>query len=176
MSGINAFDDNSFELKKSTMRRKKILKITAIIALTGLLIGGGVGLYMFNMPHRNVQTEKADFSLTSSQIVSEYLSNKDAANKKYLAADGDSKILEITGIIARISEDFNGNKVVLLKGDKDKAGVSATFTSRSNNAIMKKLVGETSTVKGVIRSGAAYDEDLGLFENVILEKSSIVKN
>lgn len=148
----------------------------AIIVFAGLLIGGSVGLYMFNMPHRNVQTEKTDFSLTSSQIVSEYLSNKDAANKKYLAADGDSKILEITGIIASISEDFNGNKVVLLKGGKDKAGVSATFTSESNGDILKKLVGERSTVKGVIRSGATYDKDLELYENVILEKSSIVNN
>ena len=37
------------------MKKKKILKIAAIIIIAGLVIGGGTGLYMFNMPQRNVQ-------------------------------------------------------------------------------------------------------------------------
>jgi hypothetical protein len=37
------------------------------------------------------------------------------------------------------------------------------------------MVGQAITVKGVIRSGASYDEDLEMYENVILEKSDIVK-
>ncbi|MBT3386170.1 MAG: hypothetical protein HN778_10945 [Prolixibacteraceae bacterium] len=158
------------------MKRRKIIRIGAILALAGLLIGGGIGLYMFNMPHRNVQSAQTDFSLTSSQIVSEYLTDKEAANIKYLAADGDSKILEITGVVSGISEDFNGNQVVLLKGNNDEAGVSATFTADSNASVSKIVVGETTTVKGVIRSGAAYDDDLELYENVVLEQSSIINN
>ena len=158
------------------MKRKKIIRIASIVVLAGLLIGGGVGLYMFNMPHRDVQSAKVNYVLTSSEIVSEYLTDKVAANKKYLAADGDSKILEITGIAANISENFKGEIVILLKGSDDKAGVNATFTIESNAGTSKIVVGETATVKGVIRSGAAYDEDLELYENVILEKSSIVNN
>lgn len=157
------------------MIKKKAFKIIIIIGITGLLTGGGIGLYLFNMPHRDVQSAKSDYSLTSTQIVSEYLADKDAANQKYLAADGDSKILEITGVIHKISEDFNGQKVVLLKGSGDRAGVSATFTSETNNKLSGVGVGQPITVKGVIRSGASYDEDLELFENVILEKSDIVK-
>jgi hypothetical protein len=122
-----------------------------------------------------VQAAKADYPLTTEQIVLEYLNDKDAANQKYLAADGDSKILEITGVVNKISEDFNGRKVVLLKGDEGKAGVSATFTPETNQNLAGMDVGQTITVKGVIRSGASYDEDLGLYENVILEKSDVVK-
>lgn len=158
------------------MKRKKITRIASIVVLAGLLIGGGVGLYMFNMPHRDVQSAKVNYVLTSSEIVSEYLTDKVVANKKYLAADGDSKILEITGIAANISENFKGEIVILLKDPDDKAGVNATFTIESNAGTSKIVVGETATVKGVIRSGAAYDEDLELYENVILEKSSIVNN
>jgi hypothetical protein len=157
------------------MRKKKILKIIAIVAVAGILIGGGIGLYLFNMPHRDVQSAKSDYTLTSSQIVSEYLTDKDAANQKFLAADGDSKILEITGIVNKISDDYDGNKVVLLKGPDDKAGVSASFTTETNNNLAGVEAGQTITVKGVIRSGASYDEDLELFENVILEKSDIVE-
>jgi len=156
------------------MKRKKVIRIIAVIGVIGLLIGGGIGLYMFNMPHRDIQSARLDYSLSSTQIVSEYLTDKGAANQKYLAADGDSKILEISGEVSKIFEDFNGQKVVLLKGVHDKAGVSATFTIETNSHLSGVEVGQSITVKGVIRSGASYDEDLELYENVILEKSDIV--
>jgi hypothetical protein len=158
-----------------TPKKKKILKIGAILLIAGLLIGGGTVLYMFNMPHRNVQSASTDFSLTASQLVAEYLTDATAANEKYLSDDGDSKILEIKGIVAKISEDFNGQKVVLLQGEADKAGVSCTFTQETNNNISSVKVGETITVKGVIRSGASFDPDLEMYENVVVEKSDLVK-
>jgi hypothetical protein len=157
------------------MKKKKLFRTVAIIGIAGLLIGGGIGLYMFNKPQRDVQSARTDYFLTSSQIVSEYLSDNEAANLKYLSADGDSKILEIAGEVKRISENFNGQKVVLLKSDQDKAGVSATFTPETNRNLDGILVGHLITVKGVIRSGASYDEDLALYENVILEKSDVVR-
>jgi hypothetical protein len=156
------------------MKRKKIIKIGIITAVAGIVIAGAIGLYMFNMPHRDVLSAKADFSLTSSQIVTEYLTDASTANEKYLAADGDSKVLEITGTVNKISDDFDGKKVVLLKDDSDQAGVSATFTPETSANAAKLEVGQKVTLKGVIRSGAAYDSDLELYENVILEKSDIV--
>ena len=155
------------------MKRKKIIKAGIILVVAGIVIAGSVGLYLFNMPHRNVQKADADYSLSSSQIVTEYLTDKESANKKYLAEDGDSKVLEITGVVSNVSEDFNGQKVVLLKNTDDKAGVSVSFTTETNANAAKLQVGETVTVKGVIRSGAAFDEDLELYENVILEKSDL---
>jgi hypothetical protein len=64
---------------------------------------------------------------------------------------------------------------VLLKGRQDKAGVSATFTSETNKNLDGIQPGQMVRIKGVIRSGASFDEDLGLYENVILDKSDIVK-
>jgi len=161
--------------KRLKMKRKKLLRNIVIIGVAGLLTVGGIGLYMFNKPHRDVQSARADYVLSSTQIVTEYLTDGEAANQKYLSADGDSKILEITGKISKITENYNGQKVVLLKSGQDKAGVSATFTSETNNNLSGLRPGQDITVKGVIRSGASYDEDLGLYENVILEKSDVVK-
>jgi hypothetical protein len=157
------------------MKRKRIVKALLISAIGGVVIAGGIGLYMFNTPHRDVQATNADYSLTSSQIVNEYLADKDAANAKYLSKDGDSKILEIAGVISKISEDYSGQNVVLLKAIGDKAGVSATFTAETNIKAANLKIGEKITVKGVIRSGASYDEDLELYEHVILDKSDLVK-
>ena len=94
-----------------------------------MLIGGGIGYYLFNMPHRHVQEAKSDYSLSASEIVNEYLTNKDAANVKYLADNGESKILQITGEVSQITDGFDGEKIVLLKNAADKAGVSATFSA-----------------------------------------------
>jgi len=159
-----------------TPKRKKILRYIAILIISGLIIGGGFILYMFNMPHRNVQGSDTDYSLTTSQIVSEYLSNSKTANEKYLSDDGNSKILEITGTVTSISEDFSGQIVILLKEDNDKAGVNCVFLEESKTNATSLKIGDTTTIKGVIRSGAAFDEDLELYEHIILDKCDIVKN
>ncbi len=158
------------------MKRKKILKTAAIVIIAGLIIGGGIGLYLYYMPHRNVLATKADYSLTSKEIIAEYLADKNAANEKYLASDGDSKILEVTGVVDEITEDFDGNKVVLLKADGEQAKVSATFTPETNAKVKGVQIGSEVSIKGVIRSGASYDEDLEMYENVILEKSDLINN
>ena len=157
------------------MKKKKHFRIVVIVFLVGIITATGISLYLFNMPERDVQAAKTDYSLTSTQLVTEYLSDMEAANQKYLASDGNSKILEITGKVCRISENFNGQKVVLLKGNQDLAGVNATFTPETNDDASGIEIGQSITVKGVIRSGASYDEDLEFYLNVVLEKSSIIE-
>jgi len=156
--------------------KKKILKIALIVIGGGILIAVGIVFYMLNKPARDVQNTKTDYSYEASQIVNEYLTDAQTANDKYLDEAGNSKVLEISGIVAKISEDFNNQKVLLLKSVNDKAGVSCTFTSETNSKTSTVKVGDQITIKGVIRSGASYDEDLGMYENVIIEKSDIVSN
>lgn len=153
------------------MTTKKKILITLSV---GILIAVAVALYMFNKPARDVQATKTDFSYKASEIVKEYLTDAKKANDKYLDENGNSKVLEITGTVADISEDFNHQKVILLKAANDKAGVSATFTKETNSHTENIKVGDEITVKGVIRSGATYDKDLEMYENVTLDKSDIV--
>lgn len=158
------------------MTKKKILKIALFTLGLVIVIGGSVGYYMFNKPARDVQHTKTDFSYSSSEIVHEYLTNAQKADNKYLDEGGNSKVLEISGVVANISEDFNNQKVILLKLDSDKAGVSCTFTAETNSNTVTIKIGDQITIKGVIRSGASFDEDLEMYENVILEKSDLVTN
>lgn len=153
------------------MTKKKKILITLIV---GIAIAIGVALYMFNKPARDVQSTDTDFTFNSSEIVKEYLTDVNKANQKYLDENGNSKVLEISGTVAQIDEDFNKNKVILLKSAEDKAGVSATFMPETNANASKVKVGDNVTIKGVIQSGASYDADLELYENVILNKSDIV--
>ncbi len=154
--------------------KKKIIKWGLILVASGIVIGGGTAFYLFNMPHRDVQATSVDYKMEAAMLVKEYLEDVQIANDKYLMEDGDSKIIAVTGIVASISEDLNNQKVVLLKNDGEKAGVSCTFMAHTNANAASLVIGDKITVKGVIRSGAGYDEDLDLYEDVILEKCDVV--
>lgn len=157
-------------------KMKKIIRILAFMAIAGIIIGGSIIFYMFKMPHRDIQDSDASYFLTTTELVEEYLSNADAANDKYLDEDGDSEILEISGTVLEIGENFDGQKLVLLKDSNDKAGVKCTFLAEASSNAIQLKIGENVTIKGVIRSGAAYDEDLELYEHVVLDKCDLVRN
>ncbi|MEN8124793.1 MAG: hypothetical protein ABFR32_06630 [Bacteroidota bacterium] len=154
--------------------KNKILKIIFLLLGIGIIIVIGIGIYMFNMPHRDIKTTKTDYKLNAKEIVNEYLKDPTIANEKYLDEEGESKILEITGNINSFSTDFNNQIVILLKEDNSKAGVTCTFTDESKSIVKNLKEGQLISVKGVIRSGASYDEDLEMYENVILEKCSLI--
>jgi hypothetical protein len=156
------------------MKKRKILKIAAIVVAAGFVIGVSVGLYLYFMPHRDVQKSATDYKLSASELVTEYLADGNAANKKYLAEDGESKILEITGTVARISEDFTGRKVVLLREKGDKAGVSCTFLPDATANAEKLTKGQKVTIKGVIRSGVSFDRDLDMYLNAVVDNSDVI--
>jgi flagellar basal body-associated protein FliL len=166
--------NKSLILKLKSMKRKKLLKVALMLVVAGIIIAGSIGLYMFFMPHRDVQKAKTDYYLTASGLVNEYLTDQSGANNKYLAEDGDSKILEVSGTVAQISNDFQGNKVIELKENGDKAGVNFTFMPGSNANAEKLQKGQKVTIKGVIRSGASYDPDLEMYLNAIVEKSDVM--
>lgn len=154
--------------------RKKTIRTAAIALVIGVLAAAGFAYYLFNMPHRDVGASKTDYQLSASGLVSEYLNNHQEANNKYLDEAGESKILEVSGTVAAISEDFNQQKVILLKSSEDKAGVSCTFLAENSPSLANIQEGETIKVKGVIRAGASFDEDLEMYEHVILEKCGLV--
>lgn len=157
------------------MKKSKLIKVALIIVATGSVGAISIAAYLFNKPHRDVQSADIDFSLTANALVSEYLTDPKATDQKYLDDSGDSKIMAVTGKVHSISRDMNNQVVVLLKNEGDKAGVSCTFTAATNTAGENLAVGETVTIKGVIRSGAGYDPDLDLYEDVIIEKSDVLK-
>ncbi len=158
-------------MTKKSKKTIKIIALVVLIAIAGVVI---YGIYMYNLPHRNVQTTNTDYKVTVSELVNEYLSDPETANKKYLADDGDSKVLEVTGTVKRIQENFNGQKVIILQQDEDQAGASFTITTASHQDISTLKTGQTITLKGVIRSGPFYDADLDMYVNAVIDESDLV--
>ncbi|MFN2262479.1 MAG: hypothetical protein ABR595_10485 [Psychroflexus sp.] len=157
------------------MSKKKVIKKVLLVLLVLAIAGGAYGAWLYFQPHRDVQSTETDYALNASEIVNEYLKDKDAANAKYLDNEGESKVLEIEGQVYDVSEDFNGNTVILLKTETAKAGVKVSFTEETSAEAKQLERGSVVTIKGVIRSGATYDEDLEMYEHVIVEKSKVTK-
>ena len=151
------------------MNRKKIIIVVAVVIL------GGVALFLSQwfMPHRDVQNTAIDIHITSKNLVAEYLQDASKANNKYLQAEGNSKVLAVSGKITSMEEDMKQQKVIYLASSSD-AKVSCTFTVETNKDVANLKVGDQVEVKGVIRSGATYDEDLEMYEDVIMEKCAVL--
>jgi hypothetical protein len=157
-----------------TIKKKKIMKIAAIVIGAGLVIGLGIGYYMFNMPHRDVQASPTDYKLSVSELVGEYLVSQEAANTKYLAKDGNSKILEVTGEVFLARKNMNDQMMVVLQRPEDIAGVNATFTSQASERFPVLERGQEITIKGVIRSGVYYDDNMQMYVNAIIDYAALV--
>ena len=103
------------------MKSRKIIRTMLIMTIAGIIIGGCAELHSFLLPDRDVQKLPAEYQVTASGLTAEFLNDTDQASLKYLSDDGESKILEITGKVSRITENFNGERVVFLQNDDDKA-------------------------------------------------------
>ena len=153
------------------MNKKKIAIVIAVI----IVLGGGFAASQYFMPHRDIQSVEAFVEIEAPQLVDEYLADNNAANEKYLDAEGESKVIIVKGTIKSIDTDQNNQIVAVLKSNNDELGVSCTFTAASNEHASSLKIGDNLKVKGVVRSGAEYDEDLELYEDAIIEKCDIVE-
>jgi lysyl-tRNA synthetase class II len=155
--------------------KKKTMKRIGLILIAGIIIAGSIGAYLFFKPHRNVQATSAYATLKAQDLTNEFTADAAKANAKYLASDGNSKVLIIEGRVSKISTNQNGEQVIVLKDEGAKVGVSATFTKQTSANTMAVKVGDIIKIKGAITAGNRYDADLDLYEHAILVQSDIEK-
>ena len=155
--------------------KKKTMKRIGLVTLTGIIIAGSIGAYMWFKPHRNVQSTAAFAEIKAAQLTDEFTADAAKANAKYLASDGNSKVLIVEGRVSKISVNQNGEKVIVLKDEDAKGGVSATFTQKTSLNVGAVKVGDIIKIKGAITAGNRYDADLDLYEHAILVQADIEK-
>ena len=155
--------------------KRKIIRYSILTVGLVIVIGGSYAAYLWFMPHRDVQAAPVDYNITTTELLKDYLESPEKANNKYLQEEGDSKILAVTGTVAEITEDMEGNKVVLLREQGDDLGVMCYFLKETSKNTSSLTIGKKTTIKGVIRSGAEYDEDLDLYEDAVMQDCDILK-
>lgn len=117
---------------------KRILYFLLAIAC----IGGAVGYYLWNKPHENMQTAKADMAIDAAALFNEYSADETAANAKYL-----DKTIAVSGKVKETTKSDDGTVKVSLDTGSD-FGVLCELDPLSQHPRTEFATGETVTFKG----------------------------
>jgi tRNA_anti-like len=123
-----------------------MIKKVLLFGLVALVIGGGVGVYMWNKPHEAIG--KANFTTTATELAAEFGKDEAAATKKYVGQDGKMIVIQVSGKIADVKNDTSGITIGLETGDPMN-GVSCVLDRFTKQTKTDYKVGEAVTLKGL---------------------------
>lgn len=143
------------------MTKKKIIigGIVVVIMMTAIY-----GWYQYNRTVQGLTDVRADYSVNANALINEFVSNEDAANKKYL-----NKILSVKGMIKNI-ESAQGT--IVLGDTADMSSVRCVLDSSANTTAGSLQRGAIITIKGAI-TGFNKDETGLLGSDVQLNRCII---
>lgn len=147
------------------------LKYPALAGCCFVLLAAGFGLNLWFEPHRDVKTAPVFDEFIVDDFTQEFIDNPEAANEKYLAEDGDSKIVTMSGTLAAIDTNLNNLLVLELKSEHHEGGARFTLLPEENEKAANLKIGEKVTLTGVVSAGAVMDEDFGRYLDAILEQA-----
>lgn len=79
-----------------------------------MLIGAGIGISLWNKPHENMQSSKAEASLDAATLFKAFNDNEEAANKSYLG-----KTLAVSGKVKEVSNEAGSPIKITLETGED---------------------------------------------------------
>jgi len=140
---------------------KTWIKVLLILAVLGIATGTYVYIFVYNKPHPDISKEKPVYTLSASQLFSEYKNNKVEAGKKY-----NGKVIQINGKVSKVEKNDTLSVAIFVfaKDDFGDAGVRCTMLPEFKD--IKDSV--EANIKGVCNGFNDTD--------VILEKCSTIKN
>lgn len=147
------------------------LKFPALAALCYLILAVGVGLNIWFEPHRDIRTVEVFDEFDVTDFTTEFLENPDAANEKYLAEDGNSKVVTMTGMVNDIDTNQNNQLVIYLKSEKHECGARFTLLEEEKEKAKDVKTGDKINITGAVSAGAIYDEAFGRHLDAILEQA-----
>jgi hypothetical protein len=125
--------------------QKPVKKIIAFSLLLIVIIGGGVGIHLYNKPHADISKMPPDFILDAKALFDEFDSEEANASQKYI-----DKVLQVHGTLVESNTNTDGS--VILSLEDVFFGVSCAFDRTMVSSLATKLEqlkpGEEVTIKG----------------------------
>jgi len=137
---------------------KKWMKVLLLTAGIGLSAGLLLVYWIFNKPHRDVAKEMG-IALSAQQLYDSFRTNEASANSQYL-----DKAIELTGTVADISTNQEGQKVVNFSTNDPLVMINCTFKADPGNL----KVGDSITFKGIC-TGYIPDANVVINEGVLIK-------
>lgn len=130
-----------------------------VIALTALILGFLVIMYIYNKPHEDISHRKPDFELSAVSLVQQFTENEQEANGKFLG-----KIIEVQGKVID-TEQSKENEVVITLDGNGINNVRCVF-SDENTQDVEQFTNQQIVIKGICT---------GMLLDVVLNECVIVK-
>jgi len=137
---------------------KRWLKILLILIGIGIVTGGIIVYKIYTKPHRDV-TKEEGVQLSAQSLYDAFKTNEAEANTKYL-----DKAIQLTGEVAAVSKNQDGNTVVDFKTNDPLVVINCTFKTDPGTL----QPGQTITFKGIC-TGYIPDANVVINEGVLVK-------
>ena len=137
---------------------KKWMKVLLLAVGIGLIAGLLLLYWIFNKPHRDVAKEMG-ITLSAQQLYDSFRTNEASANSQYL-----DKAIELTGTVADVSTNQEGQKVVNFSTNDPLVMINCTFKTDPGNL----RAGDSITFKGIC-TGYIPDANVVINEGVLIK-------
>ena len=126
--------------------QKPLKRIIAVTFLAIVMIGIGLGIYLYNKPHADISKIPPDFILDAKALFDEFESDEANASRKYI-----DKVIQVKGTLAEINRNRDGSVVLSLEDVF--FGVSCSLDSTTVKTVAAKIEqlqsGEQVVIKGL---------------------------
>ena len=137
---------------------KRWLKILLILIGIGIVTGGIIVYKIYTKPHRDV-TKEEGVQLSAQSLYDAFKTNEAEANSKYL-----DKAIQLTGEVAAVSKNQDGNTIVDIKTNDPLVVINCTFKNDPGTL----QPGQTITFKGIC-TGYIPDANVVINEGVLVK-------
>lgn len=118
---------------------KRILIIGGLLAIIGIAIGYSI----YNKPHEDIRSAKAEVNITAPELFAAYEADETAANGKFLG-----KTVQVSGKVQEVTTDEAGKTGVTLECGGMMFGVICKLDDLTEHSRMDFEVGEEVVFKG----------------------------
>ena|SRR5687767_5613653 len=132
--------------------------VLVFFALLSLVAIGA--FWQYNKPSRNLTEEKADLSISTTELYRQFSENEDQANQQYL-----DKIVQVRGVLQTINRGENGSLNLILDAGSEMGGVICEIPNSNVPEGLSLQAGKELTIKG---------QCTGFLMDVVLVKCVIV--
>jgi hypothetical protein len=145
-------------------------KIIFFVILVIALAAATIGYKMYNKKHFSVESTVPVAEITAIDLHQTFASDSGLAKNKFIGDETNQKVIKVSGEIAAIKEDQQGNTIILLKTGTDGAFINCTMEGETENI----NAGNAIVVKGIC-TGYNFDAEIGIPGDVILIRCFIFK-
>lgn len=145
------------------MRIKK--KPILLFLGAALMVAAVTGYYMYNKPAADILGANGE-KVVATNLYATFIKDSTTAKKIFT-----NKILEVSGIVNRLTKNQQNQPVVLLKTDAEGAAVNCTLEGPATG--IKE--GDKVSIKGICNGMGEGDADLGIMGDVYLVRCHILR-